>query len=181
MMSMLKAWRRIQEKNIGISCHSCDYSMPQVTFFRSECVPEDGQRMWTPRTTKSQDSTVFLFHQGPTPGDFPRSECNMAPSFCSHLLLLINLPIYQNSSPTFCPLSHADVAARFAFFLCNFRDLCFTVKYLLHSILGETLKCDTGFITYFMTTKSAGLIKHSRVFSLHLFFFGYWGICVHTA
>lgn len=34
---------------------------------------------------------------------------------------------------------------------------------------GDTVKRDIGFITYFMTTKSAGLIKHSRVLSLRLF------------
>lgn len=45
-----------------------------------------GQRMWTLRNSESLDSTVFLFHKGPTPGDFPRLECNILlhfPPLCS--------------------------------------------------------------------------------------------------
>lgn len=59
---------------VTIACHK---SLFQIWV----CSWEDRQRMWTPRTTKSRDSTAFLFHQGPTSGDFPRLQCNSVPTY----------------------------------------------------------------------------------------------------
>lgn len=96
---------------------------------------EDGQRMWTPRNRKSPDSTVF--HQGPTPGDFPRLECKMAPSFCSHLphSFLITLSIHPKSSPLFS--IHMLLQGCFWSVNWGFWEFYSKHKHLLRPILGE--------------------------------------------
>lgn len=53
---------------------------------------EDRQRMWTLRNREWPDRTVSLFHQGPSPRDFPRLECNAKLSLCP--LLSLFLPVY---------------------------------------------------------------------------------------
>lgn len=72
MQDAEKEWKSL--RNRGISCCSWDYSLPmkQVSFFSDLSVSLRGQTEDV--NPKSADSTVFLFHQGPTPRDFPRLE-----------------------------------------------------------------------------------------------------------
>lgn len=73
-------------------------------FFRGLGVILRGQRMWTPRNWESLDSTVFLFHKGPTPGDFPRLECNMLLPLCSLLSFLSSVLAHSSNMFIMNPL-----------------------------------------------------------------------------
>lgn len=118
--------------------------------------------MWTSRNTKSLDNTVLTFHQGPTPGDFPRLECNMAQSFSSHLphSFLINLPIYHKSTPILCALScfmHFLWSVNLE--ICGFYS---KQKHLLCPVLGETLECECEGSSPTYWPPRAGLINKAE-------------------
>lgn len=178
MQDAEKEWKSLQ--NRGISCCSCGCSLPmkQVSFFSSECVPERTDRGCEPKVTRQHS---FPFSPGTHTQRFPTLGATWCCPPHSHL---------PRSSWSICPFIRNPLLLSVLFHIACTRKFFFPCVILEIWVFyskvpptwdpgGHVGHCETRFSTYFMTARSAGLIKASRVpfFLLSVLFLSFSPFC----